>query len=77
MILDQKYYLYSVSPQKALGSTVDRYFIGMKEQSGREGGYYWVDGSPMDFTFWATGQPNDQGGSQQCVIMDPLGKIEK
>ena len=49
----------------------------MREQSGREGGYYWVDGSPMDFTFWATGQPNDQGGSQQCVIMDPLGKIEE
>ena len=53
-----------------LDSTTNRYLIGMREQSGSDGGYYWLDGSPLDFTFWGVGQPNDLNGAQQCVIMN-------
>jgi len=52
-----------------LASTTNRYYIGLREKGGPDGGYSWTDGSPMDFTYWGVGQPNDQDGAQQCVLV--------
>merc|ERR1712107_238674 len=32
-----------------------------------EGTWKWRDGSPFIFTFWHSGEPNNQGGNQHCL----------
>merc|ERR1711973_901575 len=38
--------------------------------------FHWTDGSPWNFTDWASGQPNNNGGDQNSVAInwDELGK---
>ncbi|XP_072174350.1 macrophage mannose receptor 1-like [Diadema setosum] len=43
-----------------------RPYIGMREYT-VEGTYTWSDKSPVDFTLWATDEPNDANGEEQCV----------
>ncbi|XP_043569188.1 lectin-like [Chiloscyllium plagiosum] len=33
----------------------------------KEGTFLWSDGSASDFMFWAKGEPNDNGGREECV----------
>ncbi|XP_072227255.1 ladderlectin-like [Leuresthes tenuis] len=33
----------------------------------KNGAWLWSDGSKFDFKFWNKGQPNNSGGSQDCV----------
>ena len=34
-----------------------------------EAPFQWEDGSTVDFTYWAPGEPNDQDGTSNCVRM--------
>ncbi|XP_022088512.1 macrophage mannose receptor 1-like [Acanthaster planci] len=48
--------------------TSDRgFWIGLNDWR-NEGGYEWSDGSVVQYTYWHTGQPNDSGGREQCVL---------
>ncbi len=38
-----------------------------------EGTHYWLDGSPIGYTNWSSGEPNNSGGSEDCVQMYPDG----
>lgn len=50
-----------------LKSGVMAYWIGLSALRVQKGGYYWSDGSPVDYTHWAVHEPNDRGGSEDCT----------
>nr|XP_020669548.1 C-type lectin mannose-binding isoform-like [Pogona vitticeps] len=64
----------------------DDLWIGM-EDSRKTRRFAWNDGSPVRFTSWCAGEPNNQGGNEYCVHtkassgftkwMDGNCKIEK
>lgn len=33
----------------------------------KEGGWIWSDGSPVDFTYWTSNEPDNMGGNEHCV----------
>ena len=44
-----------------------------------DGKFYWIDNTPVEgsYSIWAGGEPNNAGGSENCVQMygnDPLRK---
>ncbi|XP_048247369.1 C-type mannose receptor 2-like isoform X2 [Haliotis rufescens] len=39
-----------------------------------EGTFLWTDGSPMDYTDWQSGEPNNARGVEDCVFMQPSDK---
>ncbi len=38
-----------------------------------EGSFVWYDGSPISYTNWAPGEPNDAGGVEDCTQIYPDG----
>lgn len=48
------------------------WFIGLSDSAAR-GAFQWVDGGGLDFASWLAGEPNDAGGTEDCVEMDPAG----
>lgn len=32
----------------------------------KERGWMWSDGSPVDFTYWTSNQPDNMGGNEHC-----------
>ncbi|XP_038077198.1 lymphocyte antigen 75-like [Patiria miniata] len=51
---------------KVEASNVDSHWIGIREYE-IKGVYSWSDGTPVDFDFWAPGEPNDYNGEEQCA----------
>ncbi|XP_072020400.1 macrophage mannose receptor 1-like [Amphiura filiformis] len=51
----------ALDPDNAYG-----YWIGLNDRA-VEGGYEWSDGSPVEYTNWEPGEPNDYGGIEECV----------
>lgn len=51
------------------------FWTGLNDR-GSEGGYRWSDGSPLGYTNWATTEPNDMNGAEDCaeVIILPTWK---
>ncbi|XP_054654845.1 galactose-specific lectin nattectin-like [Dunckerocampus dactyliophorus] len=45
-------------------------WIGLHEAF-EEGDFFWTDGSISDFRNFATGQPNDDSGNEECVQIQP------
>ncbi|KAL1772783.1 C-type lectin domain family 4 member G [Sigmodon hispidus] len=47
------------------------YWLGLKavRYLGKIQNYQWVDGVPLTFSHWNTGEPNDSRGHEDCVMM--------
>ncbi|MEQ2275125.1 hypothetical protein XENORESO_021066 [Xenotaenia resolanae] len=45
-------------------------WIGMRMVGIANGQYMWVDLSPVTYTHWAPGEPNNANGEEQCVQMN-------
>ncbi|XP_006902732.1 PREDICTED: C-type lectin domain family 4 member G [Elephantulus edwardii] len=47
------------------------YWLGLRtvRRAGKVQGYQWVDGVPLTFSHWNTGEPNDSRGREDCVMM--------
>ncbi|XP_033624558.1 macrophage mannose receptor 1-like [Asterias rubens] len=45
-------------------------WIGLHDRS-NEGIFEWVDKTPLDFTNWNVGEPNDYGSGEDCVHLRP------
>ncbi|XP_042291262.1 lactose-binding lectin l-2-like [Thunnus maccoyii] len=41
-------------------------WIGLSDTQ-KEGGWMWSDGSAVNFAFWSSGEPNNEGGKEDCV----------
>lgn len=44
----------------------DKGWIGLQDMNS-EGNFTWIDGSVVNFTYWADNQPNNSQGDQKCV----------
>ena len=55
--------------QSQLPNGVDQLWIGLNDIN-EEGNYVWVDGLPLNYHFWAQGQPRDVSNSQNCAEMN-------
>lgn len=40
-------------------------WIGLSDAQ-KEGGWMWSDGCPVNFLYWARGQPDNAGGNENC-----------
>ncbi|XP_047200502.1 macrophage mannose receptor 1 [Hippoglossus stenolepis] len=45
-------------------------WIGMRMIGIANGQYLWMDHSPVTYTHWASGEPNNANGEEQCVHMN-------
>lgn len=54
--------------RNALVGTEDAYWIGLNDRA-TESGYLWSDGSSVNVLNWAVNQPDNYGGSEDCVEM--------
>ena len=52
--------------QGALQVADDQWWIGLDDVA-LEGKFTWTDKSPLNYTGWAGGEPNDAGGNEDCV----------
>ncbi|XP_051828478.1 low affinity immunoglobulin epsilon Fc receptor isoform X3 [Antechinus flavipes] len=46
-------------------------WIGLRDLD-IEGEFQWMDGSPLNYTNWSPGEPNNQGQGEDCVAMRPF-----
>ncbi|ATB27081.1 CotH kinase family protein [Melittangium boletus] len=44
------------------------WWLGLNDRV-QEGDYTWTDGSPRHYTAWASGEPNNYGGDEDCTQM--------
>lgn len=44
----------------------ERWWIGLNDIH-REGSFEWASGSPVHYTHWEPGEPNDAGGNEDCA----------
>jgi len=48
-------------------------WIGLNDL-GNEGTFTWTGGKPLNYTNWKSGEPNNHGGDEHCVYLNPEGK---
>lgn len=56
-----------------LSSNTDVIWIGFNDEA-VEGTFVWYDQSPVVYTNWASGEPNNSGGNEDCVQIYPDGR---
>ncbi|PIK60676.1 putative macrophage mannose receptor 1 [Apostichopus japonicus] len=44
------------------------YWFGLTDQND-EGNWYWTDGTPLTYTNWHIGEPNDYDSIEECAVM--------
>lgn len=49
-----------------------RWWIGLHDRTA-EGHFEWIDGAPLAFTAWATGEPNNDTCNQDCAALKRRG----
>ncbi|XP_048853213.1 C-type lectin domain family 4 member E-like [Brienomyrus brachyistius] len=47
-------------------SQYQRTWIGLTDKK-QEGVFKWVNGTPLTTSYWMNGEPNDEGGNEDCV----------
>ncbi|XP_073480450.1 CD209 antigen-like protein C [Aquarana catesbeiana] len=45
----------------------DRYWIGLRRDTQNSDRWLWVDGTPLTFSLWEKGEPNNLGGHENCI----------
>ena len=52
------------------GKTSNSIWIGLNDIA-KEGNYQWIDGrgNYSSFSYWISGEPNNSGGDQNCVVL--------
>ncbi|XP_040198100.1 CD209 antigen-like protein C [Rana temporaria] len=45
----------------------DRYWIGLRRDTQNSTRWVWVDGTPLTFSAWNKGEPNNQYGRENCT----------
>lgn len=55
-----------------LNSVSDVIWIGFNDEA-VEGAFVWYDQSPVTYTNWAAGEPNNSGGNEDCTQIYPNG----
>lgn len=55
-----------------LNTSGDVIWIGYNDEA-TEGTFVWYDQSPVTYTNWASGEPNNNGGNEDCVQIYPNG----
>lgn len=55
-----------------LNTAADVIWIGYNDET-TEGTFAWYDQSPITYTNWASGEPNNSGGDEDCVQIYPNG----
>jgi len=54
------------------GATMDNVWVGLNDLD-VEGTFEWIDGSPVSYTEWITGEPNDTSMLEDCTELRPTG----
>lgn len=51
----------------ALEISAEAFWMGLRESEDIEGSWQWSDGSPVKYTHWNKGEPNDDGENEDCA----------
>uniref|UniRef100_A0A671NU61 Si:ch73-343l4.8 n=1 Tax=Sinocyclocheilus anshuiensis TaxID=1608454 RepID=A0A671NU61_9TELE len=52
----------------------ERVWIGLSDRQ-QEGNMKWVDNSPLKQGFWESNEPNDAGGNENCIELNPAKSV--
>lgn len=72
---DQGGYLAAVESQEEYDQLVQlanqsgRKVLFLGAQRGADGNFHWTNGDDLTFTAWMDGEPNNDGGSENCLVM--------
>ncbi|XP_059410856.1 C-type lectin domain family 4 member M-like isoform X1 [Carassius carassius] len=78
LLMNENNHTYSMLflfTQRHISSLVkERVWIGLSDIE-NEGIMKWVDYSPLNQGFWLKGEPNDQGGTEDCIELMPSNPV--
>ncbi|XP_034044864.1 CD209 antigen-like protein E [Thalassophryne amazonica] len=61
--------------QKFITSKVSEiHWIGLTDEE-EEGTWKWVNGAPLNTTYWRSGEPNNGGNNEDCVVVVPSNSL--